>query len=77
MEQRIAAIVRLVVSLAVAIAAACGLALDGDALMVGVSCALALVCFIYTWWKNNNITEAAQKAQEVLDGMKNSEMEEE
>lgn len=36
----------------------------------GISSVAMVLMAIYTWWKNNNVTEEAQKAQEYLDELK-------
>ena len=71
--ERIAAIARLVVTLVCAVAGGLGLTIDPDALATGGFCALALTAFVYSWWKNNNLTEAATKAQQYLDEIKRGE----
>ena len=73
-KQRIVAIVRLLVMLASAVAGGFGLALDPDALGTIAACAVALAAGVYSWWKNNNLTQSAQTAQEVLDGIKGGEV---
>lgn len=73
-KQRIVAIVRLLVMLASAVAGGFGLALDPDALGTVVACGVAFVAGVWSWWKNNNLTKAAQAAQEVLDGIKGDEV---
>ncbi|MBX9035022.1 hypothetical protein HCH03_13860, partial [Gordonibacter massiliensis] len=45
--ERVIAIARLACSLAASVAAGCGLALDADALYIGVTCVLATAC--YAW----------------------------
>lgn len=47
-----------------------GITVDADALFVGAMIVLAIVAYIWAWWKNNNVTEAATKAQEVLSELK-------
>lgn len=69
-KERIIAIVRLAVMLAANIAAGFGLAIDSDSLATIAACAVALVAGIWSWWKNNNVTEGAQLAQDYLDGIK-------
>ena len=71
-NQRIVAIVRLLVMLASAVAGGFGLALDPDSLGTIAACAVALVAGVYGWWKNNNLTKAAQDAQAYLDAIKGS-----
>lgn len=68
--ERITAIARLVVTLACMVAGGLGLTIDPDALATPVFCALALAAFVWSWWKNNNVTEAATKAQEYLESIK-------
>lgn len=67
---RIVAIVRLLVMLASAVAGGFGLTVDPDALGTIAACAVALVAGVWGWWKNNNLTEAAQDAQAYLDEVK-------
>jgi len=73
-RQRIVAIARLLVMLASAVAGGFGLALDPDALATIAACGVALASGVWSWWRNNNLTEAAQAAQEVLDGIKGDEV---
>ena len=47
-----------------------GVTVDADALFVGAMIVLALVSYIWAWWKNNNVTTAATEAQKVLDELK-------
>ncbi len=69
------AIARLIVTIAVAIATTFGWSLDGDLLFNILLSAIALALFAWTWWKNNNVTAAAQQAQGVLDAIKRDERE--
>lgn len=73
--ERIKAVARLAVMLAASVAGGFGLTVDSDALLTVVLCAVALVAGVWSWWKNNNLTDAAQAAQEVLDGIKGGETE--
>lgn len=68
--ERITAIARLLVTLAAMVAGGVGIALDADALYTVAACALALAASAYSWWKNNNLTEAAAQAQAYLDTIK-------
>lgn len=68
--ERVTAIARLLVTLAAMVAGGVGIALDADALYTVSACALALVASAYSWWKNNNLTEAAAQAQAYLDTIK-------
>lgn len=69
-KERVIAIVRLAVMLAANVAAGFGLAVDADSLATIVACGVALVAGTWSWWKNNNVTQGAQLAQDYLDGIK-------
>lgn len=69
-KQTIMAFIRLACML---IATGCtmfGIALDADALFVGVMLVISVIVYIWVWWKNNNVSKAATEAQKVLDEMK-------
>ena len=72
-RDRIVAIVRLLVMLASAVAGGFGLTVDADSLGTIVACAVAVVAGVYSWWKNNNVTKAAQTAQHYLDAIRSGE----
>lgn len=76
-SQSTVAFVRLAVPLASFVAAAFGWALDPDLLTNALLSVLAVALLVWTWWKNNNVTEAAQAAQRVLEAIKAGEEEEE
>lgn len=66
-------IVTLAVTVALNAANAAGYALDAD-LWFNVLFSLASAASVaYAWWRNQNVTEAAQKAQEYLDALKGGE----
>lgn len=67
---RIVAIARLLVMLASAVAGGFGLAIDPDSLGTIAACGVALAAGVWSWWKNNNITEAAQDAQHYLESIR-------
>lgn len=46
--------------------------LDETAIMEFISYGLAGIAAIWTWWKNNNVTKAAQEAQQTLKEIKNN-----
>ncbi len=48
---------------------ACGV-VDGGAVTDAVAVVLAIGTSVVAWWRNNNMTEAAADAQEVLDALK-------
>lgn len=57
---------RLACTLAASVAAGFE-SLDADAVFVGAACLIACGCRAWSWWKNNNVTKAAQDVQKVLD----------
>ena len=67
---RIVAIARLLVMLASAVAGGFGLAIDPDSLGTIAACGFALAAGVWSWWKNNNVTKAAQDAQHYLDSIR-------
>ena len=74
--ERVKAIITIVVTAAVNIANVYGYAVDADA---WVNVALSIVSaasILYAWWKNQNVTEAAQEAQKYLDELKAAKKEE-
>ena len=69
-KQTIMAFIRLACML---IATGCtmfGIAVEADALFVGVMLVVSVIVYIWVWWKNNNVSKAATEAQKVLDEMK-------
>ncbi len=72
-KQTIMAFVRLACMFAASAAALFGVTVDANALIVGATCIVAAATFIWNWWKNNNVTEAASQAQAMLDIMKYNE----
>lgn len=73
MNDKIIAFVRLACMFASSGLALFGMAVDADALFTGAMCVLAVVAFVWGWWKNNNVTDAAQEAQKVIDNLKEKE----
>lgn len=74
-SEQIMAIVRLVIPCAAGVAAVFGWSLDGELAANIIISVLAVATFIWSWWKNNNITSAAQDAQLILDEIKQSNKE--
>ena len=72
-SQTAVAFARLIVTLVVGVAATFGWTLDAELWINIVLSILSVALFIWTWWKNNNITAAAQEAQKVLDELKTGE----
>lgn len=68
--ERLIAIVRLVIPVIIMIGNMAGYALDAGLITNIVMTVATFVAFVWAWWKNNNITEAAQTAQEYLNKLK-------
>ena len=69
-SQTIIAFARLAVTLILSVAAVFGWALDWSLTYNVIVSALGLAMLFWAWWKNNNVTEAAQEAQLLLDEIK-------
>lgn len=74
-KECIMGIVRGIVPVIVTVLTICGISADADILITVIGSIVSIVTFIWSWWKNNNITLAAQQAQKVLDELKNGEEE--
>ena len=73
-SQTAIAFVRLLVGLAGGVFASLGWAFDADFwLNIGMSVIAIILAIYMLWWKNNNVTNAAQAAQEVLNEIKHSD----
>lgn len=69
-HERLMALVRLIVPLVVYLAALAGVAVDADLVYCVLLIACGITATVWAWWKNNNVTEAAQEAQKYLDAIK-------
>ena len=69
-KQTLMAFIRLACSLVTTGLALYGVSVDADALFVLSMIVVALVAYIWSWWKNNNVSAAATEAQKVLDELK-------
>ena len=69
-KQTLMAFIRLACSLLTTGLALYGVSVDADALFVLAMIVVALVAYIWSWWKNNNVTTAATEAQKVLEELK-------
>lgn len=68
--ERARAIITLVVTTCVTIANMYGWAVDADEWVSCCLCILNGICLLYTWWKNQNITEEAVAGQHLIDNLK-------
>lgn len=75
-NEKTKAIIRLIVMLvltanmALTVAGKNPIPLDETALTEWLTVAAAGISAIWSWWKNNNVTEKAQEAQNTLRGLK-------
>jgi uncharacterized membrane protein YqjE len=69
--ERIKAIATIVVTAVVNIANVMGYAMDADVWLNAVLSVLSAISIVWSWWKNQNITDEAQQAQLVLNQLKN------
>ena len=69
-KQTLMAFIRLACSLITTGLALYGVSVDADALFVLAMIVVALAAYIWSWWKNNNVSAAATEAQKVLDELK-------
>ena len=69
-KQTLMAFIRLACSLITTGLALYGVSVDADALFVLAMIVVALVAYIWSWWKNNNVSTAATEAQKVLEELK-------
>ena len=68
--ESIKAIVTLVVTVALNVANVLGFALDFDLWYTLLFSIASLAVVAWSWWKNQNVTQAAQEAQKYLDELK-------
>lgn len=74
-KETLIAFVRLLVSVILGVGTVAGWSLDADLVFNILVSIAAFGSFVYTWWKNNNVTKAAQTAQGWLDELKDLESE--
>lgn len=74
-SQSAVAIARLTITIAAAIGATFGWSFDADLWFNVILSVIAVALLCYSWWKNNNITEAAQESQKVLMALKRQDAE--
>lgn len=75
-KQTIMAFVRLLCMALSSGLAIFGVSVEADALFTGAMCTLAVIAFVWGWWKNNNVTSGATEAQKVLDNLKQNNKQE-
>lgn len=70
MEERLMAGIRLLVPLIMYGLTFAGVSLDADLVYCVLLGIAGIASTVWAWWKNNNVTEAAQTAQQFLDAIK-------
>ena len=70
MEERLMAGIRLLVPLIMYGLTFAGVTLDADLVYCVLLGIAGIASTVWAWWKNNNVTEAAQTAQQFLDAIK-------
>ena len=68
--ERAKAIITIIVTAAVNIANVYGWAVDAETWITAALSVLSVVTVVWSWWKNQNITEAAIEGQKVVDTLK-------
>lgn len=72
-KESLVAVARLLVTLILGAGTVFGWSLDGDLVFNIIMSVAAFGSFVYIWWKNNNVTGAAQTAQTILGELKEIE----
>ena len=71
--ERAKAIITIIVTAIVNIANVYGYAVDAEAWINVALSILSAICIAWSWWKNQNVTYAAQQGQLVVDQIKNEQ----
>lgn len=74
-SQSAIAFVRLLAPLVSFCATALGITFDADVFANALLGVITIILFIWSWWKNNNVTYASQEAQKVLNEIKDIQVE--
>lgn len=70
MNERVKAIITIVITAALNIANLYGFAVDAGAVVNAVLTVLSFIGIAWSWWKNQNVTQEAQTAQIYLNKLK-------
>lgn len=70
MNERVKAIITIVITAVLNIANLYGFAVDAGAVVNAVLTVLSFICIAWSWWKNQNVTKEAQTAQIYLNKLK-------
>lgn len=70
MNERVKAIITIVITAVLNIANLYGFAVDAGAVVNAVLTVLSFICIAWSWWKNQNVTQEAQTAQIYLNKLK-------
>lgn len=68
--ERIKAIVTIIITAVVNIVNLYGYAVDAGAVVNAVFTVASFICIMWSWWKNQNVTDEAQTAQSYLNELK-------
>ena len=68
--ETLTAIARLVIPLIATGLTTAGIEVDANTVWIIAGGVITIITFVWAWWKNNNITEAAKQAQGMLDALK-------
>lgn len=71
--ERIKAIATIVITAAVNIANVYGYAIDAEPLITGALSILSFATILWSWWKNQNVTDAAVEGQKLINSIKSGE----
>lgn len=71
--ERVKAIATIVITAVVNIINLYGYAVDAGAIVNAVFTVVSFACILWAWWKNQNVTFAAQQGQMVVDRIKNEQ----
>lgn len=71
--ERVRAIVTIVVTAIVNVLNVIGYAIDLDAWLCAALSAASVACIVWSWWRNNNITEAAMVGDALTTSIKRGE----